>query len=78
MFARHNKPAIQADDDQGEQEPVPKEPTSSNLTPKKAKQPQKQNCTKPSKPKKTTQDDEMAEDVNVQSALVKATTKTSS
>ena len=73
VFARHNKPAIQADDDQGEQEPAPKEPTSSKLP-----TPKKQKSTKPSKPKKTTQGDEMPKAVNVQSALQTKPTETSS
>ena len=79
FFSRHNKPAIQADDNQGEPQPVPKEPTSSTPSKtKKAKQPKKQNSSNPSKPKKTTQDDEIPEDVNVHSALEHAPTETSS
>ena len=79
IFARHNKQAIQADDVQGEPEPLPKEPTSSTPSkPQKAKQPKQQKSKKPSKPKKTTQGDEMPEDVNVHSALEKAPIETSS
>src|ERR1044071_1112209 len=77
-YSRHNKPAAWPEDDQGEQEPVPMEPSSSKPTPPKAKKP-KQQKQKPTNPKrKAVQEVEMPELANVQSALDKDVTETSS
>src|ERR1044071_10445912 len=77
-YSRHNKPAAWPEDDQGEQETVPMEPSSSKPTPPKAKKP-KQQKQKPTNPKrKAVQEVEMPELTNVQSALDKDVTETSS
>src|ERR1044071_7479149 len=77
-YSRHNKQAAWPEDDQGEPEPVPMEPSSSKPTPPKAKKPkiQKQKPTKPKR--KAVQEVEMPEQPIVQSALVKDVTETSS
>src|ERR1043165_8225222 len=41
-YSRHNKPATWLEDDQGEHTTVPKEPSSSKPSPKKAKKPKQQ------------------------------------
>ena len=77
-YSRHNKPAAWPEDDQGEQETVPMEPSSSKPSPKKAKKPKQQKPKPTNLKRKAVQEVEMSDTANVQSALVKDVTKTSS
>ena len=77
-YSRLNKQVACPEDDQGEPEPVPMEPSSSKPTPPKAKKPKVQKQ-KPTKPKrKAVQEVEMPEQPIVQSAFLKDVTETSS
>ena len=77
-YSRHNKPATWPEDDQGEHTTVPKEPSSSKPSPKKAKTPKQQKQKPTSLKRKAVQEVEMPKLANVQSALDKDVTETSS
>ena len=77
-YSRHSKPAAWPEDDQGEPETVPMEPSSSKPSPKKAKKIKQQKPRPTSLKRKAVQEVEMPELANVKSALDKVMTKTSS